>query len=237
MAAARAPFLYTETRLNLDQSYTNSTVEITLPSSGSSFGIQSELKRNVVSGVEVGSDIATFTRDHIASEGSIYFRRDERYPRSFLWRLLDDKKVLEVQSVDLSQDASEKTDAILTLLLRFPAAIRPFCIALGDPDERDALNIFAITTANELWTLTLPREFFANLKTTEDMNLDWCKAMVPSIFSTYQPYRLFAVSSRQLFVSMTNGSVARLTRQAGDDGRFHSLCKRRWTDFGRSALA
>jgi hypothetical protein len=237
MAAARAPFLYTETRLNLDQSYTNSTVEIILPSTGSSFGVQSGSKRSVVSGVEVGSDIATFTRDHIASEGSVYFRRDERYPRSFLWRLLDDKKVLEVQSVDLSQDASEKTDAILTLLLRFPAAIRPFCIAFGDPDERDALNIFAITTANELWTLTIPREFFVSLKSTEDVNMDWCRVMVPSIFSTYQPYRLFAASARQLFVSMTNGSVARLTRQAGDDGRLYFLCKRRLADVCRSTLA
>jgi hypothetical protein len=214
MATARAPFLYTESRLNLDQSYSNSTVELTLPSNSSSV-----VKRTVVSNVEASSDIATFTRDHISSEGSVYFRRDERCPRSFLWRLLDDRKVLEIQSVDLSQDASEKSDAILTLLLRFPAAIRPFCIAFADPVERNALEVFAITTANELWTLTLRMELFVSLKFTETISPDWFKVLVPSIFSTYQPYRLFATSARQLFVSMTNGSVARLTRQAMEDGK------------------
>jgi hypothetical protein len=222
MATTRAPFMYTESRLNLDQSYSKSTVDITLPSASSTFGVQSGLKRTVIDDVEAGSDTAAFARNHIATEGSVYFRRDERSPRSFLWRLLDDKRVLEVQSVDLSQDASEKTDAILTLILRFPAAIRPFCIAFGDPDERDVLNVFAITVENELWTLALHKDFFVTVKATESLTTDWCKMTVPSIFSK-QPYRLFATSARQLFVSMANGSVGRLTRQPGDDGTAQTL--------------
>jgi DNA repair protein RAD51/nuclear pore complex protein Nup160 len=221
MAKFRAPFLYTETRLNLDQGYTGSTVDITLPSSSTStFGYSQEAKRAVISDVQVGSDEATFARDHLASDGSIYFRRDGRYPRSFLWRLLDDRRVLEVQSVDLSQDSTEKTEALLTLLLRFPAAIRPLCIAFGDPDERDALNVFAITAADELWTLTLHKDFFVHLKATESLTLEWCKVAIPSIFRVARPYRLFASNARELFVSLVDGGIARLTRKAGEDGSF-----------------
>ncbi|KAF2428838.1 hypothetical protein EJ08DRAFT_313194 [Tothia fuscella] len=219
MAKFRAPYLYTETRLNLDQGYIGSTVEITLPNNNpAAFGSVQPVHRQVLNDVKVGSDEATFTRDHLATEGSVYFRRDERYPRSFLWRLLDDRRALEIQSVDLSQDENEKTEALLTLLLRFPAAIRPFCIAFGDPDERDALNVFAITTTNELWTLTLHRDFFVHLHSTEALTMEWCKTTTPSIFTASSPYRLSATSARELFVSMADGGIARLTRQAGQDG-------------------
>jgi hypothetical protein len=220
MAKLRAPFLYTETRLNLDQGYAGSTVDITLPgNSASAYEHAQQAKRTVVSDIQIGSDEATFAREHLASDASVYFRRDGRYPRSFLWRLLDDRRALEIQSVDLSQDQSEKTEALLTLLLRFPAAIRPFCIAFGDPDDRDALNVFAITTTDELWTLTLHKDSFVHLKATEAPTLEWCKVAVPSIFRVAKPYRLFGSNARELFVSLVDGGIARLTRNPGDDGR------------------
>jgi hypothetical protein len=221
MAKFRAPFVYTETRLNLDQGYAGSTIEITLPNNNpAAFGTSQPAKRQILNDVKAGSDEATFSREHLASDGSVYFRRDERYPRSFLWRVLDERTALEIQSVDLSQDENEKTEALLTLILRFPAAIRPFCIAFGDPDERDALNVFAITTTNELWTLNLHRDFFVHRNSTEALTMEWCKTMTPSIFTASSPYRLMAASSRELFVSTHDGGIARLTRQAGQDGTY-----------------
>jgi Nucleoporin Nup120/160 len=222
MAKPRAPFLYTETRLNLDQGHAGSTVDITLPQSTKNSSIFSNTvaaKRSVVSDIQIGADESTFAREHLATDASVYFRRDERYPRSFLWRLLDDRKALEIQSVDLSEDENEKTEALLTLVLRFPAAIRPFCIGFADPDERDALNVFAITTTNELWTLTLQKDFFVHLKTTEALTMEWCKVSEPSLFVSAKPYRMFASNSQELFVSLEDGSVVRLTRTAGDNGK------------------
>jgi hypothetical protein len=222
MTKLRAPYLYTETRLNLDQGHAGSTVDITLPppvKNTSVFSHPPQAKRTVVSDIQIGSDEATFAREHLAVDASVYFRRDGRYPRSFLWRLLDDRKALEIQSVDLSQDQNEKTEALLTLVLRFPAAIRPFCVGFGDPDEKDALNVFAITTTNELWTLTLHKDFFVHLKSTEALTLEWCKVSEPSQFKLTKPYRMFVSNARELFVSLEDGSVVRLTRKAGDDGQ------------------
>jgi DNA repair protein RAD51/nuclear pore complex protein Nup160 len=211
MANFRAPLLYTETRLNLDQAHAGSTIDLTLSKT-------SNFDRKLYNDVRIGSDEDQFKTEHIASDASLYFRRDERYPRSFLWRLLEKRTVLELQSVDLSQDSSEKTEAILTLLLRFPAKIRPFCIAFADPDEKDALNVFAITETDELWTLTLNRDFFIHTKATETLPSDWCKVTKPSIFAVTTPFRLFSSNARELYMSMVDGQVVRLTRRAGEDG-------------------
>ena len=211
MAKFRAPYLYTETRLNLDQAYANSTIDITLSKTGNH-------DRRLYNDVRIGSDEAQYSRDHLSSEASLFFRSDERCPRSFLWRLLDDRRALEIQAVDLSQDQKQKNEAILTLLLRFPAAIRPFCIAFADQAERDALNVFAITTTDELWTLTLHRDLFVHAKNTETLPTDWCKVTKPSMFAVTTPFRLFSSTARELFVSMKDGQVVRLTRRAGEDG-------------------
>ncbi|QDS74198.1 hypothetical protein FKW77_002167 [Venturia effusa] len=220
MAQSHAPYLYTETRLNLDQAHTASTVEITLPSSRSSVAFAETVseQRNVVSDIQVGCDESIFAKEHLATDASIFFRRDGRYPRSFLWRLLDDRKALEIQSVDLSEDVKEKTEALLTLILRFPAAIRPFCIAFADSDDTDAIDIFAITTTNELWTLTLLKDHFVRLKSTENMPTGWCRCSQPSVLKTTKAYRLFASNSKELYVSLEDGGFLELTRQAGDDG-------------------
>ncbi|KAE9991248.1 hypothetical protein EG327_000250 [Venturia inaequalis] len=220
MAQAHAPFLYTETRLNLDQAHTASTVEITLPSSKSSgiFGDTVLQERRVISDIQVGCDESTFARQHLATDASVFFRSDGRYPRSFLWRLLDDRRALEIQSVDLSEDVKERTEALLTLILHFPAAIRPFCIGFADSDDTDAIDIFAITTTNELWTLTLLKDYFVRLKSTEDMPPGWCKSSQPSVLNSTKAYRLFASNSKELFVTLEDGGFLELTRQAGDDG-------------------
>ncbi|KAE9962765.1 hypothetical protein EG327_001903, partial [Venturia inaequalis] len=153
-------------------------------SSSGIFGDTVLQERRVISDIQVGCNESTFARQHLATDASVFFRSDGRYPRSFLWRLLDDRRALEIQSVDLSEDVKERTEALLTtLILHFSAAIRPFCIGFADSDDTDAIDIFAITTTNELWTLTLLKDYFVRLKSTEDMPPGWCKSSQPSLTS------------------------------------------------------
>jgi hypothetical protein len=224
MAKLRAPYLYTETRLDLDQAHSSSTIDISISKAGNH-------ERALYNDIRVGSDEAQFTRNHLSSEASLFFRSDERYPRSFLWRLLDDRRALEIQSVDLSQDSKQQAEAFLTLLLRFPAAIRPFCIAFADHGEKDALNVFAVTSTDELWTLTLHRDIFVHAKHSEVLPSDWCNVSKPSMFAVTTPFRLFSSTSRELFVSMVDGQVVRLTRGAGQEGsKWHDAVysEQRW---------
>lgn len=221
MATSSAPLLYRETRLNLDPPYAGSTIGITLPPhSTSAFLSRPKGKRIVVEEGNTSSDEISFARRHLAAnDASIFFRRKHPYPRTFLWRILDDRKVLELRSVDLSVDRYHKGEAILTLLLSFPNAIRPFGVALAEREDRDALNVFVLTTANELYTLDLHKDFFIRPAATEiDVDV-WCKTCIPSAFSFRYPYRIVATGALELLVSLHDGGLLRLNRTAAADGR------------------
>src|ERR1700743_1117951 len=116
MAPIQAPVLYTETRLDLDEAAPGSTIELTLPSNSAT--PSSPPTRRVVSYAPSSQNEDTFTKLHLATDASIFFRRQERSPRVFLWRMLDGRKVLELQAVDLYQDKNVQGDATLTLHLR-----------------------------------------------------------------------------------------------------------------------
>ncbi|EOD46718.1 hypothetical protein UCRNP2_6553 [Neofusicoccum parvum UCRNP2] len=220
MATSTAPLLYRETRLNLDPPYAGSTVGITLPPhSTSTFLSRPKGRRVIVEEGNTSSDETSFARRHLAAnDASIFFRRKHPYPRTFLWRVLDDRKVLELRSVDLTVDRHHKGEAILTLLLSFPNPIRPFGIALAEREDRDTLNVFVLTTANELYTLDLHKDFFTRLAATE-VDIDvWCKTCSPSAFSFRYPYRIVATSALELLVSLHDGGLLRLNRTAASDG-------------------
>jgi WD40 repeat protein len=215
----RAKYLYTETRLNLDPAYPSAALTLQLPTSSSSWNplsaISNPLSHNPSKAVIY--DEATFSKKYLAGDGSIFFRRETRSPRSFLWRLLDNRKLLELQAVDLTQAASEKTEALLTIQLAFPSAIRPYGIAFGDPDDRDALAIFALTMQGELYTINLHRDLFVHSKAAESLPPDWCKTFNPPALRIREPYRLFVPSVNQLLLSLSDGCILQLDRSTDND--------------------
>ncbi|KAF1840701.1 uncharacterized protein K460DRAFT_410115 [Cucurbitaria berberidis CBS 394.84] len=204
--------LYKEARLNIEPAFPGSTIAFTLPSSSlSTFGSRPNAKRTVITEQYADQDEDAFTRRHLATDGSMFFRQHHEYPRSFLWRVLDNRKMLEIQAVDLDHDYNDKFEANLTLLLQFPSPIRPFCVAFAEPTDRDALTVFAITTANELYTITLHRDFFTNPAASEQDIENWCKRSEPALFSGRIPYRLVAQDVDELLVTLDDGAICRMS--------------------------
>jgi hypothetical protein len=196
--------------LNIEPAFPGSTIAFSIPAY-SPFGSRSTTKRTVITEQYVDKDEDAFTRRHLATDGSMYFRCHHAYPRSFLWRVLDNRKMLEIQSTDLDHDSTDKSEASLTLLFQFPAPIRPYCVAFAEPTDRDALTVFAITTANELYTITLQRDFFAIPAASEQDPDTWCKRVEPALLSGRIPYRLVAESADELLVTLDDGAICRLT--------------------------
>jgi hypothetical protein len=218
MAKNGGTCLYKEARLNIEPAYPDSTISITLPAAGTStFSLGTRAKRTLVTLTFADQDEDAFSKRHLASDGSMFFRRTHKYPRSFLWRMLDGRKTLEIQATDLDHDWNHKLEANLTLLLHFTSPVRPFCVALAEPEDRDALTIFALTSANELYTITLHRDFFIKPAASEQEATDWCKRSTLNLLSTHTPYRLVAVGANELLVSLKNGGIVRLTRENKDD--------------------
>jgi hypothetical protein len=219
----QAAYLYTETRLNLDRAHAASTVLLELPTS-SSVPSRTPPRRHVLLQGGGGrsalraADEASFARTHLAADGGVFFRRADRYPRSLLWRLLDGRCLLEVQSVDLAQDVGERDEASLTVQLRLPAAARAHAVAFADPDEIDALAVFVVTVAGELYSVLLHRDMFVHLKASEAPPPDWCAVFAPPALRIKEPFKLMAHGANQLFLSLSDGGILKLDRKAGHDG-------------------
>ncbi|KAJ5366509.1 Nucleoporin [Penicillium brevicompactum] len=166
----------------------------------------------------IAKDEDEFARRYLATQGDVYFRKRRVYPRTFLWRVINDNKVLEIQCADLTKGGTEVYEYNVTLRLDFQEAILPFGVELSDSEDHEIINVFVITASKHLHTLSLRPEFFRRTSSIDENVRDWCKTCVPAPLAFSNPHRLHASSPLELFISLDNGSLLRLTRRAGDDG-------------------
>ena len=209
--------LFKEARVDLEPLTSSSVIQIQIPST-SAFTVRPRQQRRILKNTTGHRDEKSYTKCCIATTGSLYFGKSKRHPRNFLWRVLQEGKVLELRSIDLSKSSSETREASYIIQLCFPAGLNLGGIALADSEDQDALNVFALTRGNELCTFTLPKDFFCIAAASEQDASRWCKASKPATFSISTPHRLIAPSFRQLIVSLSDGRILRLTRNKDEDG-------------------
>jgi len=167
----------------------------------------------------IAKDEDEFARRYLATQGAVYFRKRRTYPRTFLWRVVNDNKVLEIQCADLTKGGSEHFEFNVTLRLNFNEQILPSGVALADREDHEILTVFVITASKQLHTLSLRLEFFRRPESIAENVSEWCKSCVPAPLAFSYPHRLHASSPLELFISLDNGALLRLTRRAGDDGK------------------
>jgi len=217
--AATDPFIaYKEVRLDLDPSTQGSIVAIRLPAHGAlTWPSRTAQKRPHVVDLPVAEDEVAFRQRYIATAASVYHRGQHKSPKSFLWRVLEDGKVLSIRVVDVVNVSKQPKDANLTLRLSFPSRIVPACIALSDSDAHDVLSVFVLTESRHLYTLTLRPEYFRNASSTEDNAGDWCKSFLVSAVNKVC-HRMVALAADVLLLSFVDGELLMLTRHPGADG-------------------
>ena len=131
---------------------------------------------------------------------------------------MNNQRVLELRSVDLSKSDQEARDASYTIQLCFSGHLKHGGIALADTDDANTLNVFALTRGNELYTFAIRKDFFCLVAASEEDTFRWCKIARPATFSISAPHCLVAASAVQLVVSLSDGRLLRLTRGKADDG-------------------
>jgi nuclear pore complex protein Nup160 len=211
--------IYKENRVGVGPTVPDAVVNIRIPTQEiaqrrARFSIPSSTSQDELS----IKDEDEFVRRYLATQGSIYFRQRKVYPRIFVWRVINDSKVLEIQSADLVKNSSENHGANITLRLDFQETIIPSGVAFMDTEDHEMLNVFVITESRQLHTLTLRPEFFRRATSIDENIADWCKTSTPSPLAFAHPHRLHVSSTTELFVSLDSGALLRLTRKAGDDG-------------------
>lgn len=216
MEATRLNCAYKETRLNLDPAIKNSIVSIRLPTPDAGAFSRPPRNGNQSFDLPVAEDENTFRQINLATSASIYNRLYHTSPRSFLWRVLEDGKVLSIRAVDVSRQTKAE-DANLTLRLIFPHAIKPGCIAISDPREHNVLSVCVLTESKHVYSLTLRPDFFKKASATAD-NVDWCKTYLSPTLSFKQVHRMVALTAEALLLAFYDGALLKLERNSGDDG-------------------
>ncbi|KAF9889192.1 hypothetical protein FE257_007505 [Aspergillus nanangensis] len=210
--------IYKDTRVDLRPYSPNSVVNIRIPTHGNSGRARFSISSTTGQDEPVAKDEESFARRNLTTQGSIYFRKRSVYPRTFLWRVVNDNRVLEIKCVDLTKSGIEHHEYNNTLRLDFQEEILPSGIDFADLEDHEVLSVFVITTSKQLHTLTLRPEFFRRVGAIDENISDWCKSCVPAPLSFSHPHRLHASSPLELFISLDNGSLLRLTRRSSDDG-------------------
>ena len=213
-----APILYQEVRLSPTPYSPSSTLHVETTGSSRTQLVRAGSKRpfDAISSF----DDETFTRKHLATEGSVFFRSKARSPRSFLWRILDDRRLLEIQSVDLVHDRRhDRGDSGLTFHIALPARILRDGVAFADPQETDALECFVLTEGKELFTVTLKHSLLTREIAPANFDASTIvKKYTSTSLSVRHPYRLVATSSLELLVSLSDGCMLHLERKANESG-------------------
>ena len=217
MAPASSLCLFKETRISLQPTRPSSVIQIHVPST-SSFRIRSRQQRHILRTAPIYDDEISFTKHCLATSSSLFLGHLGKSPRSFLWRVLSEGKVLELRSVDLSKSNTEAREAALVIQLHFTTAIKHGGVALAESQEQDIISVFVLTRGNELYTFGLRKDFFCHAAASEEDIGRWCKVAKPATFSISTPHSLIAGSSQQLIVSLTDGRLLQLTRKKEDDG-------------------
>ncbi|KAF2842560.1 hypothetical protein M501DRAFT_1013898 [Patellaria atrata CBS 101060] len=218
MSPLFAPTLFKQTRLSPSPASTKSIVHITFPPHATTnlSVTKAAHKHEIINNDPVDLDEEEFAKWHLATESNVHFSRRNGYPRMFLWRILDDRRVLEVQCADLVAPHDEKAIATLTLRFTFPKRIYPFGVSFAEP-KRGLVVIYVLTEKGQLYTLNLGKEAFVRPGSSE--GTDWWDVWYYSSLSFKQPYRLFAAKEAELWISLTEGSLVRLQRKGGEHGK------------------
>lgn len=208
--------LYKETAVDPAEGASRSSLPIQVPAHDGSYNRSrfAQPKSNQLP----AKDETTFATRFLATQSSIYFRKFKTYPRTFLWRVSDDSKLLEIRCADLAKSGQESHEAAQILKLEFQHGVLPAGVAFADVEDHDMLHAFVITAGKELYTLALHPDFFKRPVANSDNVREWCKSSVPSSFTIAYPHRIHASTPFELFVSLDSGALLRLVRKAGHDG-------------------
>ncbi|KXT17773.1 hypothetical protein AC579_3617 [Pseudocercospora musae] len=216
--SALPPSLYQETRVSFAPASPNTTLYINTAGNSSSALVPFGAGRKRGFDEFSGNDEEAFARKHLATEGSVFFRSKGRGPRSFVWRVLNDRRLLELSCIDIVHDKHSKSECWLTYKISFRDKILPNGVVLADSTYKDELDIFVLS-GDDLFTIELPKHLLVREMAPADFDSTTAfKKFSPAAFHGQRPYRIVAVSNLELFVSLQDGSLMRLEREPNQNG-------------------
>lgn len=225
MESREAQFVFKETRLNLEPSTSSLVANIRVPPPSSH--PRGTFRRPTGNGGKDLDEETAFALKNLAPATSIFQRKSSTAPTSFLWRILDDGTVLSVRAIDVCKE-QKALDATLVLNFNFSIPIQPLCVALAEPDDHDALFVFAVDQLNHLYSFALRPEMFSRRSSLDSSIGDVCRVYLPPSLVSRHPHRLAAVNANTLLVTLHDGGLVRLDKNNNSDGELHYIFLMMW---------
>ena len=203
--------LYTETAAQAAPATISSVIDFSIPRKNGSYDRSRYSAKSTDTHTKDEQD---YTSHYLASAGDIYFRESKAHqPRSVLWRVTGQQRVLELFPADLSRSEDDTKEAHLTLRFAFQDPILPAGVAITDSDAEAGIHAFICTTKNEIFHLRIHPDAF---RTADAISTDigqWCSALEISSLSIETVFRLHAHSPLEVIICYTSGKLQRLQRK------------------------
>ncbi|OQO12295.1 hypothetical protein B0A48_02936 [Cryoendolithus antarcticus] len=216
-SSAYAPILHASVPVSLSPSTPSKTLHIPTTTSLTTALFTGSRKRahDEISGL----DEEEYTSKYLATESSIFFRPAEKFPRCLLWRVLEGRKVVEVRSVDLLKEKDNGDEDGLVFRIELSAPAMKGGVALADLDGGDGVEVFVLTDAKELVTVTLGKNLLAGRELPRSFEASNVVAKYsPSGLGFRHAFRMIAATSTEVMVSLNDGGLLQLERSAGESG-------------------
>lgn len=155
--------------------------------------------------------------DYVATGASMLTRKQgSATPRSIVWKVLQQSRMLEFECVDLKTHKSSP-NLYRKIQLSSPIKFRSNCIAVSEDVREKKLVVDFITINGFLYTVSLSFDLFyeETVSTLTDANgTTWRSIKNPYSFDVRKPHMMYPVSSNILVVSLVDGTLLRLDRES-----------------------
>lgn len=206
--------LYKETAFELQPAASTQLVEIQVPRANGSYD-RSKFSKTSGRSDQLAKDDKAYEAKYLASSTSVFFRHSHAYPRSFLWRVLSDGKVLEISNADFARN--EKNQEVSTVLrFTFQDKLFPRGVSVCDSSKSDDFHVFALTQENEVFELHIRTDYFLNADSVPKETKSWCSAIRASVLSIDKAFQIHAANPHDVFVSFVSGRVQHWRRSDTD---------------------
>ncbi|KAK9476448.1 nucleoporin Nup120/160-domain-containing protein [Lipomyces japonicus] len=154
-----------------------------------------------------------YSRRFVASQSSIFYCNSKSvFPRSILWRVLENNTVLDLLPVDstiLDEHLQSSPIKLQRVRISFSTPIKHAGVVISEHD--DLLTIDVLTESLALYTFALNNKTFTG-EWIRRPTTEWCHVHEPAHFNLRPPHFMTALTGGSLVFALLDGGLIRLDR-------------------------
>ncbi|KAK9322745.1 nucleoporin Nup120/160-domain-containing protein [Lipomyces orientalis] len=155
-----------------------------------------------------------YARKYVSSQSSVFHRSSTKaFPRALLWRVLENRHVLDLAPCDLTipDEISPASIELHRVRITFPNPIKPSCVTFNEGYGDDLIAIDVLTESLALYTFAFNSRTF-----TAEWNrrplAEWCHVQESAHFNLRPPHYMIALPQGSLVFALLDGGLMKLDR-------------------------